>query len=92
MRLWVRAKIFCCDRNEALLKNYIVIEKTTHRIFISSVLRAKMKFYVLRPLVSVWNEVNIFGPHLQIRLVRRGDTTCSFGLLRLNTTRQTINK
>jgi hypothetical protein len=28
-----------------------------------------MKFYVLRPLVSVPNEVNIFGPHLQIRLV-----------------------
>jgi hypothetical protein len=48
-----------------------------------------MKFYVLRPQVSVPNEVNIFGPHLQIRLVRRGDTTCSFGLLRLNTTRQT---
>jgi hypothetical protein len=50
-----------------------------------------MKFYVLRPVVSVPNEVNIFGPHLQIRLVRRGDTTCSFGLLRLNTTRQTNN-
>jgi hypothetical protein len=49
-----------------------------------------MKFYVLRLLVSVPNEVNIFGPHLQIRLVRQGDTTCSFGLLRLNT-RQTNN-
>jgi hypothetical protein len=46
-----------------------------------------MKFYVLRPVVSVSNEVNIFGPHLQIRLVTRGDTTCSSGLLRLNTTR-----
>jgi hypothetical protein len=28
-----------------------------------------MKFYVLRPVVSVSSEVNIFGPHLQIRLV-----------------------
>jgi hypothetical protein len=26
-RLWVRANIFCCDRNRALLKSSIVIEK-----------------------------------------------------------------
>jgi hypothetical protein len=26
-RLWQRAKIFCCDRNRALLKSSIVIEK-----------------------------------------------------------------
>jgi hypothetical protein len=26
-RLWVRAQIFCCERNEALSKSYIVVEK-----------------------------------------------------------------
>jgi hypothetical protein len=31
-RLWVRAKIFCFDRNEALLKKYILIEKTKYMI------------------------------------------------------------
>jgi hypothetical protein len=31
-RLWVRAKIFCCDRNRALLKSSIVIEKNKYVI------------------------------------------------------------
>jgi hypothetical protein len=30
-RLWVRAKIFCCDRNRALLKSSIVIEKKNNQ-------------------------------------------------------------
>jgi hypothetical protein len=29
-RLWVKAKIFCCDRNRALLKSSIVIEKNKY--------------------------------------------------------------
>jgi hypothetical protein len=29
-RQWVRAKIFCCDRNRALLKSSIVIEKNKY--------------------------------------------------------------
>jgi hypothetical protein len=30
-RLWIRAKIFCCDRNRALLKSSIVIEKKNNQ-------------------------------------------------------------
>jgi hypothetical protein len=30
--LWVRAKIFCCDRKRALLKSSIVIEKNKYVI------------------------------------------------------------
>jgi hypothetical protein len=30
-RPWVRAKIFCCDRNRALLKSSIVIEKNKYQ-------------------------------------------------------------
>jgi hypothetical protein len=30
--LWVRAKIFCCDRKRALLKSSLVIEKNKYVI------------------------------------------------------------